>query len=400
MFGKELLVFRRFLPNVGGANSPDGMTGWTDCAGETGHVEAHACIDHEEWTMSVLFRWSWLGGLALGLSLGLLSAKAEEPVTVAKPATKPLLPEVFSKSVPGSVAELKALESHVRQLLPQLSAATVAVQIREAHGSGVIVSAKGLIMTAGHVSGKPGREVEVTLADGTQVKGRTLGRNRILDTGLIQIDGDRADWPFCEPVSRTEAKSATQLGDWCLSLGHPGGYQAGRTAPVRLGRVIVQMHRLMQTDCELVGGDSGGPLFNMRGEVIGINSRIGAGLDFNFHVPTRAFQQEWDSLVQSKDLDGTEDLDGDGRHGALLGLSGQTDTAGLKVTKVYEDEPAAWAGIRVGDLLVTLDAKRITDMNQLIEQVGEKLPGDEVQIELLRNGKKIELTVELDLKWD
>ncbi len=350
--------------------------------------------------MNVPFHRSWVGGCALGLSLGLLSARADEPVTVAKPSTDQLLPEVFSKSVPESVAELKALETHILQLMPKLSAATVAVQIREAHGSGVIVSGSGLIMTAGHVSGKPGREVEVTLADGQKVKGRTLGRNRILDTGLIQIEGDRTDWPFCELVSRTEAKSAPQLGDWCLSLGHPGGYQEGRTAPVRLGRVIVLMHRLMQTDCELVGGDSGGPLFNMRGEVIGINSRIGAGLDFNFHVPTRAFQQEWDSLTQAKDLEGTEDLDGDGRHGALLGLSGQSDTAGLKITKVYEDEPAAWAGIRVGDLLVTLDAKRITDMSQLIEQVGDKLPGDEVQVELLRDGKKIELTVELDLKWD
>lgn len=352
--------------------------------------------------MSVLFRRSAACGLAfaLALGLGLLSAGAAEPVAVAKPATDQSLPEVFSKSVPESVADLKTLESHIQQLMPKLRAATVAVQIREAHGSGVIVSSTGLIMTAGHVSGRPGREVDVTLADGKKVRGRTLGRNRILDTGLIQLDGDRTDWPFCEPVSRTEAKSATKLGDWCLSLGHPGGYQEGRTAPVRLGRVIVQMHRLMQTDCELVGGDSGGPLFNMRGEVIGINSRIGAGLDFNFHVPTRAFQQEWDSLTKSKDLEGTEDLDGDGRHGALLGLSGQADTAGFKVTKIYEDEPAAWAGIRVGDLLVTLDAKRITDMNQLIEQVGEKLPGDEVEVELLRDGKNIKLTVELDLKWD
>jgi serine protease Do len=242
--------------------------------------------------------------------------------------------------------------------------------------------------------------VEVTLTDGKKVYGRTLGRNRVLDTGLIQIDGDRTDWPFCDLASGANVKSATQVGDWCLSLGHPGGYQEGRTAPVRLGRIIVLMHRLMQTDCELVGGDSGGPLFNMRGEVIGINSRIGAGLDFNFHVPTRAFQQEWDRLTQSRDLEGTEDLDGDGRHGALLGLSGESDTAGLKITKVYEGEPAAWAGVRVGDLLVTLDAKRITSMSQLIEQVGDKLPGDEVQIELLRDGKKIELTIELDLKWD
>ncbi len=351
--------------------------------------------------MPVPFRVSCALGFALGWGLAVFSAEADERVAISKPATTTAsIPEVFSKSAPESVVELKALEAHLQQLLPKLSAATVAVRIHEAHGSGVIVSGAGLIMTAGHVSGRPGRAVEVTLPDGTTVQGRTLGRNSNLDSGLIQIDGTRTDWPHCDLAPRSGAEAALKLGDWCLSMGHPGGYMKGRTAPVRLGRIIVLINRLIQTDCELVGGDSGGPLFNMRGEVIGINSRIGQPLDFNFHVPTRLYQKEWDKLTQSRDLDGSEDLDGDGSKGALLGLSGQSDTAGLKVTKVYPDEPAAWAGIQVGDILVTFDAQRISDMTQLIERVGDKLPGDEVHLELLRDGKKVELTVELDVKWE
>ena len=330
-------------------------------------------------------------GYALGLAMGQYAARADEPVAITKPVDN-VLPEVFSKSDPESISDLKAFESHLKQLLPRLNSATVAVRIREAHGSGVIVSASGLVMTAGHVSGKPGREVEVTLPDGSAVYGHTLGRNRNLDSGLIQIDGGRTDWPFCPLEASVDGMSPTKLGDWCIVLGHPGGYLAGRTAPVRLGRVIMLGQRLIQTDCELVGGDSGGPLFNMRGDVIGINSRIGQPLEFNFHVPTSVYQKEWDKLARS------EDLKGDG--GALLGLSGQSDAAGLKVTKVYADEPASRAGIQVGDIIVTFEAQRITDMAQLIEQVNEMMPGDEVKIELLRDGKRIELIVELDMQWD
>ena len=321
-----------------------------------------------------------------------LAIRADEPVTTTKPVEIPSLPEVFTKPAPESVADLKAFEAHVQQLLPRLRAATVAVRIQEAHGSGVVVSANGLIMTAGHVSGKPGREVEVHLPDGSRATGHTLGRNRNLDSGLIQMDGGRTDWPFCPLASDAATAPAVQLGNWCIVMGHPGGYQPGRTAPVRLGRVIVLGQRLIQTDCELVGGDSGGPLFNMKGEVIGINSRIGEPLDFNFHVPARVYQKEWDKLVQA------EDMKGNG--GALLGVTGQSDVAGLKVTKVYADAPAERAGIRVGDILVTFDSQRLTDMTQLIELVGELLPGDDVKIELLRDGKRIEVTVELDLRWD
>ena len=109
-------------------------------------------------------------------------------------------------------------------------------------------------------------------------------------------------------------------------------------------------------------------------------------------IATAIFQQEWDKLAKSEDLKGTS--------GALLGLSGKTETAGLRITKVYSDEPAARAGVQVGDLLVTFDAERVTDMNQLIEKVGDRMPGEEITLELIRDGKKVSLKVELDMRWD
>lgn len=317
----------------------------------------------------------------IALLLAASWSQAEEP-----------LPSVFTKPVPESVTDLQEFQTHLLKVLPKMQAATVALRIGDAHGSGVFVNEKGLIMTAGHVSGRPGKRADITLSDGRHFTGRTLGRNRHLDSGLIQIDGDRTDWPFCPLVPRPASGNASSLGDWCVSIGHPGGLQEDRPAPVRLGRVIVVSKRLLQTDCELVGGDSGGPLFNMRGEIIGINSRIGQPLEFNYHVPTAIYQQEWDKLLSSEDMKGTS--------GALLGISGKADTGGLRITRVYDEEPAARAGVKVDDLLVTFDGKPIKDMDQLIAIVGDRVPGEEVVLELLREGKKISLKVELDMRWD
>ncbi len=301
------------------------------------------------------------------------------------------LPSGFTKSVPESLEDLRSMQAHLQGLLPKLKLATVALRVGQAHGSGVIVSPEGIVMTAGHVSGRPGNSVQITLSDGQLVYGTSLGRNRQLDSGLIKIDQDRTDWPYC-PRLPGATEAAPALGDWCIALGHPGGLQKGRTAPVRLGRIAMLGQRLLQTDCELVGGDSGGPLFNMRGEVIAINSRIGQPLEFNYHVPTAVYHKDWDQLARSENVEG--------HSGALLGLSGAAESKGLRVTKVYENEPASLAGVMVDDILVTIDAKRIGAMQELVDRVGEKMPGDVVTLELLRKGSRIEIEVELDMRWD
>ncbi len=81
------------------------------------------------------------------------------------------------------------------------------------------------------------------------------------------------------------AKNPPRIGDWVFSLGHGGGLDEERGAMVRLGRVVSLKHEAIQTDCKLIRGDSGGPLFNMNGELIGINSRVGTKLEDNLHVP-------------------------------------------------------------------------------------------------------------------
>lgn len=308
-------------------------------------------------------------------------------------AVEPLkVPAVFDlqkNPVPETIADARLIEEHVTKLIDQCRKATVALKVGRAYGTGVIVSKDGLILTAGHVINRPGRDAEVTLWDGTKVKGVTLGRNRSLDSGMIQLPEDR-DWPFAE----LSKEQSPYPGTWCLALGHPGGYDSERGIVARLGRTIISRRRFLQTDCELVGGDSGGPLFDMSGRVLAIHSRIGEASNYNFHVPVTVFKEEWERLKNGEDFAG--------HSGALLGLGGVPNTGGLglKVTKVFPGEPAEKAGVQVGDIVVLFAAREVRTLDQLTELVGQELPGKIVTLEIIRNGASRKIEVELGMRWD
>ncbi len=312
------------------------------------------------------------------------STKAESTAPAA-----PSVPSVFRKAVPQSLDDARQIEQHVTKLIEQCRKSTVGLRVGRAYGTGVIVSEDGLVLTAGHVISRPGRDVEVTLWDGTKVRGETLGRNRSLDSGMIELPRDRK-WPYAE----LSADETPYPGTWCLALGHPGGYDAKRGVVARLGRTIIARKRFLQTDCELVGGDSGGPLFDMSGRVLAIHSRIGEATNYNFHVPIAVFREEWDRLKAGEDFAG--------HSGALLGLAGVPNVGGpgLKVTKVYPGEPAEKAGLQVGDIIVLFQAKEVRTLDRLTELVGQELPGKVVTLEILRAGASRKIDVELGMRWD
>jgi hypothetical protein len=180
--------------------------------------------------------------------------------------------------------------------------AVVGVSIGPAQGSGVIVKG-GRVLTAGHVSGQPGRTVTLHLADGRKLKGKTLGRNADIDSGLIEIT-DKGDWPGVEMGKSADLKK----GQWVVAIGHPGGYRANRTPVVRLGRVLEVNAGAIVTDCPLVGGDSGGPLFDLDGKIIGIHSRIGGPIMANLHVPVGTYVDTWDRLARGETWGGMAGL--------------------------------------------------------------------------------------------
>ena len=226
------------------------------------------------------------------------SAQEAKPPVYKAPELKPIaqkLPAVFDKESPESVADLKAMQDHVAKIVEKVMPAVVCVRVGAAFGSGVIVSKDGHVLTAGHVSGKPYQDVKLFFADGKTAKGKTLGGNHGIDSGMIKIT-DPGNWPYADMGDCTELKR----GHWCMVVAHPGGFKPGRTPPVRLGRVLKVTDSTLTTDCILVGGDSGGPLFDMHGRVIGINSRIGQQLTANLHVPVNPFRDHWEKIAASE----------------------------------------------------------------------------------------------------
>ena len=292
---------------------------------------------------------------------------------------------VFDKPVPENVADLLAIEKQVRKLVEKLTQCTVAVRVGGSQGSGVLVSKDGYVLTAAHVAGAPGRTAIVTLPDGREVQGKTLGRDRSHDAALLKIT-EKADWPFAEMGDLNQLK----VGDWCVAGGHPGGFRKNRPAVVRLGRIVFIKEKIIQSGCTLMGGDSGGPLFDMKGRVIGIHSRIGVSAGWNFHIPISVYSKSWDRLVAAESWGGWPLLSG-----GLLGVGGDDHPQGCQITRVIPESPAQKSGLRVDDIIVKLDAKLIKSFKDLVATVRNRNPGEKVTLEILRGEKTMKITAVL-----
>lgn len=274
-------------------------------------------------------------------------------------------------------------QQKVQSVLPKALESTIGVG---SGGSGVIVSEDGLVLTAAHVSGEPDRIIFCFMPDGKRVRARTLGRFDHADAGMVRLEGE-GPWPFSPLGSR----KSVDAGDWCFALGHPGGFDLDRGAVLRVGKVIYARSDTIRTDCELLRGDSGGPLFNMKGEVIGINSRIGDPLDDNYHAPIDAFHKMWDPLLAGEDLPNTRDRSDRGD----LGVDVETHDKGVVVVRVRENTAAVDAGILIDDVILSVDGYPLDDSSDYRWAIGKNRPGASIKIQYLRGESTSELTVEL-----
>jgi len=302
------------------------------------------------------------------------------------PARRADLPTAFIGNAPTSLADLKSIERRVKALAARVSPAVVEVEVGNGSGSGVVISADGLVLTAGHVCGGPDRKVRFTFPDGKTARGKTVGIAEDSDTGLMRIT-DLGPWHHATLGDLAQAR----VGDWVLALGHPGGFDLRRSLVVRLGRIIRFAPGALQTDCTISPGDSGGPLLDMHGRVIGIHSAISASVAENFHVAVTEFYDSWNLLT--KGTSGEELVWAPRAH---VGASGVNDIAGCRLTEVDENSPASRAGLKVGDVVLRVNGREIKVSAAFRRWVDEAKPGDTLNIEIKRGETVLSVRVKLE----
>jgi serine protease Do len=311
------------------------------------------------------------------------------------------LPAILAGGVPKTVADLRAMEEHTKKLLERILPCTVSCN---RGGSGVIVKG-GYVLTCAHVTRNVNRDIAIVLQDGTKLKGKSLGLNHRSDAGLVKIEASPeviAKLPYCEMGRAKDLK----IGQWVMALGENGGKKSWRKPPLRIGRLL-RVGSSLTTDCTLSGGDSGGPLFDMAGRVIGINSKISGSLESNMHVSIDMYHNEWDKFLAGETMGRSRSSRGGRRRSSPtfdakdLGATADGKVEGMaKVLEVKKDSPAAKAGIQPGDVILGYKTasgrlRKMRSAAALRRRIIGFGPGDDIKLSVRRGEKEFELTVKL-----
>ncbi|WP_233999883.1 Do family serine endopeptidase [Porphyrobacter sp. TH134] len=280
-------------------------------------------------------------------------------------------------------------------------------QTREAQslGSGFIISADGYVVTNNHVIAPPDTRakleaITVTLPDGTEYEADLVGADPASDLAVLKI---RANKTF--PFVQFGDSSAARVGDWVVAIGNPFGLGGTVTSGIisAVYRNTGQggpYDRFLQTDASINRGNSGGPLFDMRGNVIGINNAIfspsGGSVGIGFAIPAEIAAPIVEKLREGREIErgylgvGLAPIDED--FAASLGLPKRR---GELVQTVQDDSPAARAGLKPGDIVTMVNGKDVTADQSVSFLVANLQPGAKVPVEVLRDGAKVNVNVTL-----
>jgi serine protease Do len=303
-------------------------------------------------------------------------------------------PFLQAREPAASLKDLAMLESKVQRVSSEVMAATVALLSDRtgSSGSGVITTEDGLILTAAHVV-QGASSILVVFPDGKQVKGKVLGANYSKDIAMVQIS-DEGKWPH---VGMGSSKTL-DAGDWVIALGHSAGFDAARTPPVRFGRVISKgPGNFLTTDCTLIGGDSGGPLFDTQGRIVGIHSSIGQSWANNNHAGIDGFRVDWDRMLKGETWGELSMNPFANPEMPVLGIGMGTvrGIRGVVVASVVPGSPAAAAGVRVGDVIRSLDGSDVSEGGELLQILAKRQPGDKVALGVQRDERELDMKVTL-----
>jgi len=267
---------------------------------------------------------------------------------------------------------------------------------RRAIGSGFIVSSEGHVITNHHVV-QGASTVEVRLHDRRRFTARMLGSDARTDLAVLKIDGAAN-----LPVMRLGDSDALRVGELVMALGNPFGLEESVSLgivsrkPARLG-VAGPGFQFIQTDAAVNPGNSGGPLVNMAGEVVGVNSAATSRGSIGFAVPSRVVQAVAPVLAaRGKMVWGWLGVSiSDASEGGASAPSGVPPKAGALVQGVRPGEPAARGGVREGDIIVEVDSRPVNEARDLQQIVASLPPGRAVPVGVLRGGRRETLTVEI-----
>jgi serine protease Do len=266
---------------------------------------------------------------------------------------------------------------------------------RRGEGTGFIIDADGSILTNHHVIDRAER-ITVKLADGRSLKARVIGSDPDTDIALIKIDGQAG-----LPVAPLGDSSTLRAGEWVVAIGNPLGYEHSVTVGVvsYLGRKLfdASLDNYIQTDAAINFGNSGGPLINGRGEVIGINAAISSrASNIGFAVPINGATAILPQLRARGRVSrgyigvGLRDIDPDLEQSLHL-----TVPHGALVQDVSDDSPGARAGLKPYDTIVAIDDHDIRNDDELIRDIAAKAPGTAAKLRVVRDGRQETVTVKL-----
>lgn len=278
-------------------------------------------------------------------------------------------------------------------------------------GSGVIISPEGYIVTNFHVAGNA-KEITVTFVGGKKLKAKVVGGDPLSDIALLRVDG--TDLPYATLGNSDDVV----IGEWAIALGNPFGLFEINDKPtvtvgvissvgMNLGRQGNAVYRdMLETDAAINEGNSGGPLLNSNGEVVGINTLIFTGgvsrafVGYGFAIPVNKVKKIVAELRKKGQITreiytGFEAQEVDARVARYFGMS---EVRGVIVSDVYKNGPAEKADLRVGDIILDVNGDRINSAEEFSSILSDASPGDVLKVTVFRERKTIKIELKLEKK--